>query len=802
MPNISNPIQRFFWENLTRGGLDLVDAGRVEQLIDYAKKNQITTSTATPVAAGGTHEVDTFETSALKGLLDANEWRGLLTDDGVRRLEQALNITAGTTTHVYGKDALGSVPQGTIRGNLSTMIGTRGLKLEHTAELFKHEYAQRKAQLFENPRISEEERGKQVLFLLQDYAKVLKAAGGGPELTNERQELLKNFFESPVAKVYGSKDPDDDLLCTAWEIVWGTDPEKAEKGFKVDTSKSWSAYMSMNGEFKETAAKIDAYLVAKGEVPKVAAFESKSPLNWIVGEETGNTKPAYTFSESSAIKSTGVDFAAKLLDDESKLGKRVLDPSFDLKVDFFAWGNFVTLNKRAGEKLLPQRDSDKAPLTVEIENVGDAHWKPVFKDASGAVVPAEQVTAVILDARGKVKGDGAATGSYSASWWGFCDRNAMQGLVTMKYGFPKPEKDVTLKVGDKSFTFTKEDITLMVGRRLTEVFPVTTQAGNRYDDEPDQVHLNDGTTLHGKIGDAVNFYQPDTHRIGDNMVLTAQSAGAPQGSLLVGDRDVDAAQIDELMRLPPDPGSRDVQVSIKLKDGTEVTGPLKSKFSWDGAARGADGSMTIKASADVLIRGDLKMTDVRGEAKRVPLGDVSYFVREDQNEILAEEALAYIIRNQGIFCADSWTGSSVANGTRTIDSINRWAAGDANLPDWVPSADERKTLEGVRGKVKNPDNLYFFQLGNSGSSYGGLKFWLEFDENKNVINSKITDGQWDFLWGVEGKPNWDARATFNKHVPNDLVLQLYVNSLNDPNLANDVLPGNWRDQVLPATPTT
>ncbi len=802
MPNIRNPIQRFFWENLTRGGLDLVDAGRVEQLIDYAKKNTITDAAATPNAAGAADEVDTFETSALKGLLDANEWRGLLTDDGVRRLEQALNITAGTTVHVYGRDALGSVPQGSVRGNLSTMIGTKGLKLEHTAELFKHEYAQRKAELFENPRLSEDERGKQVLFLLQDYAKVLKAAGGGPELTSERQELLKNFFESPVAKVYGAQDPDDDLLCTAWEIVWGTDPERAEKGFKVDTSKSWSAYMSMNGEFVGTAKKVDEYLAAKGEVPKAEAFEKKSPLNWIVGEETGNTKPSYTFTESSAIKSTGVDFAAKLLDDESKLGKRVLEPSFDLKVDFFAWGNFVTLNKKAGEKLVPRRDSDQAPLTVEIENVGDAHWRPVFKDASGAVVPVEQVTAVILDKSGNLKGDGAASGSYSASWWGFCDRNAMQGLVTMKYGFPKPEKDVTLEVGDKTFTFTREDITLMVGRRLTEIFPVTTQAGNRFDDEPDQVHLNDGSTLYGKIGDAVNFYQPDTYRAGDNMVLTASSPGVPDGTVLVGDRKVDAAQIDELKRLPVDPGSREPQVVLKLKDGTEVTGALKSKVSFDRAARGADGSMTLKATTDAPIRGELELTTTRGETKRVALSDISYFVREDQNEVLAEEALAYIIRNQGIFCADSWTGSSVANGTRTIDTINRWGARDANLPDWVPSAAERKELEGVRGKVKNPDNLYFFQLANGGSSYGGLKFWLELDDHRNVINSKVTDGQWDFLWGVEGQPNWEARATFNKHVPNDLVLQLYVNSLGDAELAKDVLPANWREKLLPATPVT
>lgn len=798
-PPIRNPIQRFFWDNLTRGGLDLVDASRVDQLVEYAKKNKVTENAATPVATGATHEVDTFEHDALKGLLDGQDWRTLLTDDGVRRLEEALNVQVGPAQPGRGRDAIGAVPVGTVQGNMSNRIGTARVKLEHTAELFKNEYAQRAAALFENLRMPEEERGKQLLFLLQDYAKVLNAAGGGPVVAKERDELLKAFFESPVAKVYGAADPDDDLLTTAWETVWGTNPEKAEKGFAIDKGKSWSAYMSMSGEFVETAKKLDDYLkAANGDGPKISMYEKKSPLNWIIGEETGNVKPSSTFAESSAIRSTGVDFASKLLPNTRDLGDRTLEPSFDMKVDFYAWGNFVTLNQRAGEKLVAIHDTTKQPLKVELEKVGDAHWKPVFKDAAGAVVEPSQVTAVIQDRSGQVKGDGAASGSYSASWWGFCDRNAMLGLVTMKYGFPKPTKDVTLKVGDQEFKFTAADITLMAGRRMTELFPETTQAGNRYDEEPDQVHLADGSVLAGKINDPVNFYQEHTYRIGDNMVVTPKDPGAPQGTLLVttaqGDKEVNAADITEAHRLPQQPGAREVQAKLVLKDGTEVTGTLKSKLPFDGAERKADGTLVLKPTADAPIRGELKMTTERGEAKRVALADITYLVREDVNEVLAEDALAYIIRNQGIFAADSWTASSVANGTRTIDSINRWTAADPQKPSWVPT--DLASLEGYRGKVKDPANLLFFHMGNEGSSYGGIKFWMEVDKNKNVINTKIIDGQWDFLWGVEGKPDWKAEPTFNKHVPNELVAKLYVNSLENPEAVKDILPENWQSLLI------
>ena len=176
------------------------------------------------------------------------------------------------------------------------------------------------------------------------------------------------------------------------------------------------------------------------------------------------------------------------------------------------------------------------------------------------------------------------------------------------------------------------------------------------------------------------------------------------------------------------------------------------------------------------------------------MGDLRYVIREDINEILGEEALAYIIRNRGVFAADSWQGSSVANGTRTVEEINRWTPDSERSPLGFP-ADTAK-LKGYKGAVKDPDKLAFFSMGNKGSNYGGVKFWVEFDENRVPINSNIISGQWDFLWGVEGKPDWDAKATFNPNVPNDLVSKLYVNSLEDPEAIQDILPGNWRDLLV------
>lgn len=805
MPEIRNPIQRFFYDKLTNGGLDLVDADRVDKLIEYAKKNVVSETGAQPVADGGTQEVDAFEKTALKGLLESDSWRSLLTDAGVHKLEQHLGITSTAVRVGTGRDAVGEVPRGSIAGNLTSYIGTvDNLKFEHLNDLFNYEYAQRKGELFENPSLSEDDKAKNLFFLFQDYAKALNSFTGKlseAALVSERKELMQAFFSKPGAARYGAADPDDDLLGNAFEILWGIDPERPESSFVVDKEKQWSAYMSMGGGFVPTAAKMDAYLTELGRPAHCEAFEKKSPLNWIVGEQAGNTKPSSTFSEGQAISSTGVDFAVKLLADEAAIGDRSLDPSFDMKVDFYAFNNFVSLNKAQGETLVPVHDETGAELKVEIKKVGDQHWQPVFKDADGNDVDPSKVTSVIKGADGQVKGDGKASGSYSASWWGFCDRNAMQGLVTLKYGMAKPSKDVTLKVDDKEFTFTAADITSIVGRRLTEIFPLHTQAGNRYDEEPDQVRLKSGETLLGKIKSSIDFYEPDTYRVEDNMVVVPGKADGPRGSLLIKvdgeSRDVAVNDIAEIRRAAQRGSGAIVREAPKdtivLKDGTEMTGTMESKLSFSGAEVGANGAQVLKNSDDKPLLGDVLMTTRRGEDKRVSLGDVSYMLREDQEEILGEEALAYIIRNKGVFCADSWAHSSVANGTRTIEEINRWSAGTADKPDWVP--DDISTLEGYHGKVKDPDNVMFFSLGNKGSSYGGLKFWVEMDENRVPINSKMISGQWDFLWGVEGKPDWDAKATFNPNVPNDLVLKLYINSLENPEAMKDNLPENWREYL-------
>ena len=110
MPEIHNPIQRYFWDKLTNGGLDLVDASRVDQLLDYAAKNAIT-SEGVEASTEADRTIDTFETGALKELLDSNSWRSLLTDDGVAKLESHLGITAAEMVSTQGRAAPGTVPK-------------------------------------------------------------------------------------------------------------------------------------------------------------------------------------------------------------------------------------------------------------------------------------------------------------------------------------------------------------------------------------------------------------------------------------------------------------------------------------------------------------------------------------------------------------------------------------------------------------------------------------------------------------------------------------------------------------------
>jgi hypothetical protein len=266
----------------------------VDRLLGYVRDNQVRNLTVTP-SPPAQKKIDDFEATALKGLLDTGAWRALLSDDGVRRLERELGIQAGPGGGGRGRLAPGTVPQGSIPGNQAPQLG-RTARVEQAAALFNADYARRRADLFENPQLSASQRGKNLLFLLQDYGKALDKLGFDTEPVKARRELLQAFFEKPAAKQFGSKDPDDDLLNTAWEIVWGTDPMDPQSSFTVDQHKSWTAYLSMDGEFLDTAKKIDELLAAQGKPAKVHAHEKRSPVNWLVGEQTGNVKPTSTFA--------------------------------------------------------------------------------------------------------------------------------------------------------------------------------------------------------------------------------------------------------------------------------------------------------------------------------------------------------------------------------------------------------------------------------------------------------------------------------------------------------------------------
>ena len=255
-------------------------------------------------------------------------------------------------------------------------------------------------------------------------------------------------------------------------------------------------------------------------------------MNWIVAEETGNTKASSSFREKRAISSTGVDFAKKLLTDESAIGTRTLDPGFDMKVDFYAWNNFVNLNKARGEKLIARHDETGADLSVEIKEVGEAHWQPVFKDAAGEEVAVDKVTSVVMGADGKVKGDGKLTvvtlpvgGDFAicgdAGTHHFEVVPSTQPWRDLEGWRPRVQLH---KIGSPETSLGADS------RRFS---PNNTQAGNRYDDNPDEVHLKDGTILRGKITSNVDFHHEETHRAGDSMVVAEGMSHLPTGSLSI-----------------------------------------------------------------------------------------------------------------------------------------------------------------------------------------------------------------------------------------------------------------------------
>jgi len=395
-------------------------------------------------------------------------------------------------------------------GPLSDRV-SRLTKMEDAAPAFAREMQERAAQ-FNTP--------EKAMQLFAEYGGKLKALGQGQDPTKvdaEVEKLLSAGRNSP-ARGYDAKDSDHDTISDLKETARGTDPNKFDQREMAADHKVWTTtYWPMAGSGAPDQAgspesnlwakkgpldKLDDLLKARGQTDKAKAleFERQPALNWLVGDrKQGQYIPNGSLSEQNAEMTTGVDF-----DGDGKLTEGV-------KVDFLdARGNFAPGSSRDAFK--PKlKDGDRS-IDLARKTLKDASGNITgfeFSKPDGTKLTPDQAKDVFYTSG---RGDGKVDGSYSAGWWGSCDKVALAGIL-----FKEPKKDSVTVDG---VTFTKQDMLGMLTVVADSQARGTDFVGNRYDNEPDSVQLKNGTTIEGKIETDVEFRTADTQRYGDNMTLS------------------------------------------------------------------------------------------------------------------------------------------------------------------------------------------------------------------------------------------------------------------------------------------
>lgn len=511
MPTITNAVERFFFNDLSRTGLDKVGKGGVDKLLELCRNNNVDAD----ITPSNDQTIDDSEKAKLNGLLDKSDFRALLDQPGRAALEVFLGRNGSGGGGEVGQTV--NLPKGQ-----KTRYNLNGVNAAQLVQIFRQEVQQRHQELFASS-IPKQTRGESLYLLFADYARALNTTPNTPQRDKARTDMLQALLTHPDAATLLFVDSDGDYFGNAWELLFASNPEDPQNTF-TDRQAGWATYQSMNGTFYEIADRLDAYLKDAGQPANIAKYERTSAVAWLMGEEKGNTI-GYSLDEEQAISSTqGVDFAHGLFPLDSPVWSLKLVKDFDLAVDFLdGFDRFVTFDRTQGDRMVAvNKDGTSLSASyVTVQEDGETRYRPVFKDAVGKEVAADQVMLVIQDAQGRVKGNARTGGSVDTGWWGFCDRNTLNEVITTRFAYAEPKQPVTLEVNGKQHTFSAEDIRDIVGRRLTEIFPSTSFAGYRYDGAVDTVRLRDGTILTGRLDGHIDLRRVNHRREGDNVIAMA-----------------------------------------------------------------------------------------------------------------------------------------------------------------------------------------------------------------------------------------------------------------------------------------
>lgn len=804
---VEYPLFKLFWasdtpnDGTSHQGLEQVSVEGAEKLFQYARTHGL------DGRAHADQAPSAEETRLIKAILDHSYYGGFFGQEARTVVAQKFNIPVETVS-APSADAAPTAVGGQLElpAKVTQAASLRGPLIETLGELMKGEYESRRA-YFEDPSASESEKGKRVLGLFRDYADALNSYGQLNTTLEARQRLLDAFEQLPFASVHGAKDYNGAGWGAAQSILLGIDPNKFETSFPDANANVPTTGLSMDGGMAPSMKFVDLYRAAMGQEARAEAYELKSPLGYVIGVESGHKKAGYQLDEQKPFSTSGLNWAKLLFPENSAVQNLEPKPGFEFPIDAVDAFGFA-VQHQFGDRLVPfhAETNERLNVSVEIHREGGRpkYWSAKFTTQSGQSVAPDKVKGLIQSASGQTKGDGRVDGVLNMGWWGFCAENTAQSVV--KARFRIPELDVeTIRVkapNGQVVEFPRQHAQRILDADWEDVGGFTAYSGFRFDDQPQSIQLENGERINGRVQGLEIIPGPASTWLGEDQLRVDNTAAAPFLGTVRLERyanSVESVDLRNVSRIEHDPATGTVKLHIAHR-GYAVEGKLRSQLDFSNA-RVEDGKQVLDNSPEHPVFGELHIKLPNGTERSVPVGRVASVTGEVANDVRFSDFLGFISRMEGVYGTDASLGSSISNGVRWVNDIERVEAHGGQRPEWMTKG----PLTGSAGPlVREPGDKVIYARGlykwsAESQLTSTFKGWVQVNAQGRVLNEGFTEGAPDFAWAPAGPLDWFvSKNTFNPHVPSDLRIKLFVNGIQDMQRLEEMakrlnFPSNWRE---------
>lgn len=801
---------KMFWERSSTAEEGLTNQGEFElSLAGVAKLKEYALAHDLHGRADPRAEVSPAARSFVKFLLEHPHYGAFIEQNARPELQKAFGLpvdvvqpTVGQTPVKAGDLAL---TKGVSRHSYTELTGPLVRTL---GNMFWAEYTDRRS-YFEDPAVDTTEKSRRVLSLYADYVAAIRHHGQLDTTEGALDLLTERLSKTPFWAQLGQQDFNGAGWSAVESIRLGLDPNEFKVSFPNANTNTPVNYFSMDGSLAGPMAKVDLYRAAAGLAPRASAFETKTVLNFMVGEESGHKKVG-TFSESRPFATSGANWGVLLFPGDREIANLKPKDGFEFPIDAIDAFGIAFNNSPAMGDRIQVVDSNKTELRVEREiqlgqDGAPVSWSARFFKPDGSEVPPNEVTGLILNNSGRVKGDGRAAANLDMSYWGYCNVNTAQGVYKASYGIPQLDAPIVRITGGDGqiIEFTKEEAQKILDADIEGLVAMQAYAGFRFGRDPLTVRLDDGSTIVGTIegyqhepgrrttrdhADVITVSATPDHPFPGTIGLTVAPGTTTR---------IDARLVVAIRELP----EGKVEVEYKTSPGssynTKGTGTLTQALSFEGLPQEGE-QRVYRPSHDRPLYGELAVRLPDGSTKVVPAEHVQSISGETQSDIRPSDFISMVSRMNGVYATDASKGPSISNGARHITSLETVIEHGAHRPSWV----NKGALTGVYGPLVRQDgDRMLFRQGVS-SSYSTFAVWHQLDAQGRIINEGWLKGEPDFLWGSVAPLDWQRPSVWNPHLPPDLRLKLLVNGVSDlaklEALAKQLnLPAHWRELRTP-----